>query len=88
MMMNGSLLDILKVAGTALIGCIGMSCGMQGWFFSGQRRISMPVRLLIIAAGLCMMIPNDLLSVVGLAILIAAAVLEKARGSKMKAQAA
>ncbi len=83
--MYGSLGEILMVAGTALVGCIGMSCGMQGWFFSGQRKISMVIRLVIIGAGLCMMIPNDILSIVGLVILVGIAVLERSRTAKLKA---
>ena len=85
MMLDGSIIDILKVCGTALIGCIGMSCGMQGWYFSGQRKISMPLRLVIIAGGLCMMIASDITSIVGLVILIAIAVFERGKTAKLAA---
>ena len=83
MMLDGSLIDIIKVCGTALIGCVGMSCGMQGWYFSGRRKISMPERLVIIAGGLCMMIASDLTSIVGLVILIGLAVFERSRTAKL-----
>ena len=82
MMMNGNLLQILLVAGTALIGCIGMSCGMQGWYFSGNNKLNMVLRVIITAAGLCMMIPNNLLSIVGLAILVLLAVFERGKNGK------
>ena len=87
MMLDGSLGAILMVCGTALLGCVGMSCGMQGWYFSGQRRISMLARLVVIAAGFCMMIPNDLLSIVGLAILVGMVVIERGRTAKLAARA-
>ena len=83
--LDGSLLDIIKVVGTALIGCIGMSCGMQGWYFSGRRKISMPLRLIVIAGGLCMMIASDITSIVGLVILIGLAVFERGRTAKLSA---
>ena len=83
MMLDGSFLDIIKVCGTALIGCVGMSCGMQGWYFSGRRKISMPVRLAVTAGGLCMMIASDLTSIIGLVILIGLAVIERSRTAKL-----
>ena len=85
--LNGTLGEILMVVGTALVGCFAMSCGMQGWYFSGQRKSHFLIRILVIAAGLCMMIPNDTLSIVGLAILIALAVLESTKTKKLKAAA-
>ena len=85
MMLDGSLIDIIKVCGTALIGCVGMSCGMQGWYFSGRRKISMLVRLAITAGGLCMMIASDLTSIVGLVVLVAVALFEKKKSAKLAA---
>ena len=87
MMLNGSAIDIIKVCGTALIGCVGMSCGMQGWYFSKQRKVSMVTRIAIIAGGLCMMIASDLTSIIGLVILVGFALLEKGRTAKLSAAA-
>ncbi len=87
MMLDGSLPSILKVCFTALVGCIGMSCGMQGWYFSGSERINMVLRALIIAGGLMMMIPNDMTSIIGLVILIGLAVI-RIIGNKGKKPAA
>ncbi|MBQ6292854.1 MAG: TRAP transporter fused permease subunit [Lachnospiraceae bacterium] len=70
MNLNGSLGEILLVVFTALIGCVGMSCGMQQWYFSGQNKVSWLESIIVIAAGLCMMIPNNLTSIIGLAVLI------------------
>ena len=70
LLLNGTLPAILIVVGTALVGCIGMSCGMQGWYFSKGKKISMAERLIITASGLCMMIPGWLTDVIGLVILI------------------
>ena len=70
------------VTGTALIGCIAMSFGIQGWYFSGQKKVNWVIRLLVLAAGFCMMIPNDLLSVVGLVVLVGLFVLTKMQKKK------
>ena len=87
MMLQGSFGQIVLVCVTALLGCIGMSCGMQGWYFSKGQRISMAERLIITAAGLCMMIPSTLLSIVGAAILVAMFFLSKVRYQKTTAAA-
>ena len=70
MNLDGTLPQILLVVFTALVGCIGMSCGMQQWYFSGQTKISLVESLIVVAAGLCMMIPNNITSIVGLVILV------------------
>ena len=87
MMLDGSLIDIIKVCGTALVGCVGMSCGMQGWYLSGRKKISMFARIIIIAAGLCMMIPSDLFSLIGLVVLIAMGLWQRSRSGKLGAMA-
>lgn len=85
MMLQGSLVDILIVVLTAIAGCIGMSCGMQGWYFSGHSVLPMWNRLVVIAAGFCMMIPSTILSFVGLAILVAMFLFNKATFAKKAA---
>ncbi len=84
MMLDGSPLSIISVCVTALVGCIGMSCGMQGWYFSGQRKVPLLLRLVVIAGGLLMMTPSDLMSIIGLVLLAAAFFLPKL-GSREKA---
>ena len=69
MNLNGTLTEILLVVFTALVGCVGMSCGMQQWYFSGQTKIAWWESIVVIAAGLCMMIPNTITSIVGLVVL-------------------
>ncbi|MBQ5754452.1 MAG: TRAP transporter fused permease subunit [Oscillospiraceae bacterium] len=85
MMLQGELISVLKVTITALIGCMGMSCGMQGWYFSRQRKVSFITRTAVIGAGLMMMIPNDITSVVGIVILAAMFVFERRRSAKLAA---
>ena len=87
MMLDGPIISVIKVTITALIGCMGMSCGVQGWYFSRQRKISLPTRLLVIAGGLLMMMPYDLTSLIGLVILVAMFVFERIRTSKLTAAA-
>ena len=85
MMMHGSLGDILMVTGTALVGCVAMSFAIQGWYFSGQKKVNWLIRLLVLAAGFCMMIPNDILSIVGLGVLVAMFFLTKMQNKKVQA---
>ena len=85
MMLDGTLLDIVKVCGTALVGCAGLSCGLQGWFFSRQRKISAISRLIIITMGFCMVLPSDIMSIVGIIGLAAMAVFESTRSKKLSA---
>ena len=54
-------------------------------YFSKQRKISMPTRLIVIAGGLCMMIASDLTSIVGLVVLVAVALFEKKKSAKLAA---
>ena len=70
MNLDGSLSEILLVVFSSLVGCIGMSCGMQQWYFSGQTKVSLIESLIVIGGGLCMMIPGWLTDVIGLVILI------------------
>ena len=64
-----------------------MSCGLQGWFFSKQRKLSVVARAVVIAGGLLMMLPNDLTSIAGIAVLVAMAVIEMGRSKKASAAA-
>lgn len=85
MMLDGPLPAIIMVCGTALIGCIGMSCGMQGWYFSGRQKLSALFRILVIGAGLCMMIPRDSLSIIGLVVLVVIAMFQRGQTAKRAA---
>lgn len=88
MNLNGSLGEILAVCGTALLGCIGMSCGMQGWYFSGQTQTSWYERVLVIAGGLCMMIPGTVTDIPGIAILVGMFFFSRVKYGKKKNAAA
>lgn len=87
LMLDGSILEIVKVCGTAIVGCAGLSCGLQGWFFSKQRKISVQSRVFVIAMGFCMMMPSDLFSIIGIAGLAAMASFEISRTKKLNAVA-
>lgn len=84
MLLDGTPASILMVCSTALLGCIGMSCGMQSWYFSGNRTISLLSRVIVIGAGLCMIIPRDILGIVGLALLIGMAIFEHRRTVRLR----
>ena len=88
MMLDGSFISILQVVGTSLLGCIGMSCGMQGWYFSKQTKISVIERLLLVGGGLCMMVPGTLTDIIGIVIIVGLFVVEKIRFGKKSTPAA
>ena len=89
MMLDGPFLQVLQVVLTSLLGCIGMSCGMQGWYFSRQDKISFIERILLVGGGLCMMIPGTTTDIIGIVVLAGLFVFEKIRyGKKTNAAAA
>ena len=51
------------------------------------KKIGMLARLIIIGAGLCMMIPSDLFSLIGLVVLIAMGLWQRSRNNKLGAVA-
>lgn len=87
MNLDGSLGEILSVVFSSLVGCVGMSCGMQQWYFSGQTKISLIESLIIIGGGLCMMIPGSLTDIIGLVILVGMFFVCRARYGHKKARA-
>lgn len=87
MMLDGPTISIVKVCITALIGCAAMSCGLQGWYFSKRRKLTVALQILVIGLGLCMMLPNDITSLVGIVGLVLLAVFERTQNTKSHAAA-
>ncbi len=68
MMLQGSLIEVISVAISALFGVAGMSMGFQGWYFGHLNPLE---QIIVLGAGLGMVIPGTLTDVVGVAILVA-----------------
>lgn len=64
LLMQGSALPIALAFGTAIIGVYELVCGFQGYCFN--RTIGLPVRILYIAAALCLIIPGIATDIIGI----------------------
>lgn len=78
---QGSAFEILLAFGTALIGIIGIGIGLEGFL---TKEISIINRLLFFACGMAALIPNVLLSVIGIAGMVALYFLETKGTKKIK----
>ena len=61
--------ELAVVVATALMGLFAVAAGLNGHIF---RPIPMPLRLVLIAAGLAMMVPGALTDVIGLVVVVLA----------------
>ncbi|MEN8243470.1 MAG: TRAP transporter fused permease subunit [Thermodesulfobacteriota bacterium] len=69
---HGTGLEILQAMGTAAIGIILLSAGFEGYVFF-LKRISWPVRLIFIAAGVLIFHPRSITDYIGLGLVLAGA---------------
>jgi TRAP-type uncharacterized transport system fused permease subunit len=74
LLLEGTPLQILRVAATAFVGIAALACGVQGWMF---RRTTTLERLMLVAAGLLLVYPAGYADVVGLSLAAAALVLQR-----------
>ncbi len=81
---NTDLPDVLLICVTSFIGMVGLAGGLEGFIF---RRMNMPIRLLIILGGLCLIIPGVVTDVVGVAIVGGIIALQIILNKKEKANA-
>jgi TRAP-type uncharacterized transport system fused permease subunit len=65
MLMQGSVIDILHVFLTALLGIYLLASGVQGWLFG---RIGWPLRIVVIFAALAMIKSGWLSDLIGLGV--------------------
>ena len=66
---------------TSLIGLFGVSTGLNGHLFT---KVNMVVRLVVIAGGICMMVPDTVTDIVGLVVIAAVVVLQFLLGRRAK----
>lgn len=66
-------LEFAQVIASACLGLFGVAVALNGYLF---RPVAMPLRLVLVAAGLAMMIPGTLTDVVGLVVIAAIVVLQ------------
>ena len=61
-------LQVAQVVATSLIGLFGLSAAMNGHLFA---KINPVFRVLFAAGGICMMVPDTITDVVGIALIVA-----------------
>ncbi len=68
MLFIGSLLDIILVTVTSLIGTFALACGMQGWLLG--RAIPFPLRIPLLAGAILLIKPGIYTDLIGIALLV------------------
>ena len=63
-----TIVQVVQICATSLLGIFGVASGLNGYLF---KNIWFPLRLVLIAGGICMMIPGTLTDIIGLAVLAA-----------------
>jgi len=71
---HGTAIQILKAMGTATLGIVLLSAGFEGYCFV-LKSISIPVRIIFMAAGFLIFHPNDVTDLIGITAASAAVVL-------------
>jgi TRAP transporter 4TM/12TM fusion protein len=82
---SASVLDIVSVCVTAMIGIAALAGGMQGWLFRRTTRIE---RWLLIAAGLALVYPRAAFDYIGIALIAIVLVSQKLRRRESPARTA
>ena len=76
--------DVIVIGITALLGLFSVATALNGYLYC---KVPAVLRLVLIAGGLCMMIPGLLTDVIGLVVLAAVVVYQYTHGKKINAAA-
>ena len=76
--------DVIVIGITALLGLFSVATALNGYLYC---KVPVVLRLVLIAGGLCMMIPGLLTDVIGLVVLAAVVVYQYTHGKKINAAA-
>lgn len=77
LLMQGTWVEIARVAITATIGVYLLSCAVQGWLF---RSASMPVRALLVVAALLLIKGGWMTDLAGIALGLSIAIYQRTSG--------
>ena len=77
-----TVLTVAVVIVTSLMGLFGVSAGLNGHLF---KPIPLALRFAIVAAGICMMVPETVTDIVGLVVICAIIAVQFAMSKKQKA---
>ena len=76
-----TVITVSVVVITSLVGLFGVSAGLNGHLF---KKIPMALRFAIIAAGVCMMVPETVTDIVGLMVICVIIGIQFIMGKKQK----
>ena len=76
--------DVIVIGITALLGLFSVATALNGYFYC---KVPVVLRLVLVAGGLCMMIPGLLTDVIGLVVLAAVVVYQYTHAKKINAAA-
>ena len=80
-----SIWTVVMITITALMGILGIAAALNGHLFT---KIPVVLRLLLAAAGICMMIPETTTDVIGLMVLVGVVVYQYLRSKKLRSVSA
>ena len=81
---DATVFDVVIIGITALLGLFGVATALNGYFYC---KVPAVLRIVLLGAGLCMMIPGLLTDVIGLVVLVAVVVYQYTHGKKINAAA-
>ena len=81
---DATIFDVVIIGITALLGLFGVATALNGYFYC---KVPAVLRIVLLAAGLCMMIPGLLTDVIGLVVMAAVVVYQYTHAKKINAAA-
>ena len=85
LLLQGTWQDMLSALVTLCLGMVGVAAGMAGYFFGVTNVVE---RVLLVAGGIALVYPALWISLIGLVVLIAVAILQKLRKAETSDQIA
>ncbi len=81
---DATVFDVVIIGITALLGLFGVATALNGYFYC---KVPAVLRIVLLGAGLCMMIPGLLTDVIGLVVMAAVVVYQYTHAKKINAAA-
>lgn len=81
---DATLFEVIKIVITSIIGIVAIAAGMEGYF---RVKMAWYERIVILAAGLCLIVPDTLTDIVGIALFVVCLVYQIIREKGRKALA-
>jgi TRAP-type uncharacterized transport system fused permease subunit len=82
---NTTAFDAAQIALTSVAGLFGIASALNGYLY---RPINPLFRVLLIAGGLCMMIPGNVTDLIGVVVVVAIILIQRAAAKKDSSAAA